>query len=415
MNGAINHTAKTDLLMLSKIFLFFAFILLMFNGRGVTNSAFVFNISPSISYTLAFIFECLALIFALYTYKIKLDKVIFFLYIQIIVYTFSLLVSQDALAGMKYYLAALEALVIYTFCMVVPTEKLNKSILYLAEVSIVIIVFYTVSVALTVLSMGMADYLVKGNIIIPIGESNYIASFLNMFLVIVLGLEYVKARKIIFVLLIAIGITFTRSDVGILLFGSILIFEYGIKLLRNKSIKEIAKSIVVIVAIVLVIIKAFDIFSNYFWRYIAVLNALFRGGAAGIEEASNGRIAIYKESFRMFTESPILGYGLNYSENLEALSHNLIFDILLKGGLINFLIFICYMSIILTRLYKYRNQSIEVKTIWKMLIVVLLNAMVEPTLGSFNFNFFFWIFCGVGMANSRRLIKDYGKINSPNV
>lgn len=404
----LNHyKQKGDLLVLSHISLFIAFVLLMFNGRGVANSLFVFNINVSYAYTLIFVLQLIALLIALSTRKIRIDTVTSLLYVQILLFTVIFLIYPNSIDGMKYYLALLQAFVIYLFCIITPLDKLNKSILLLAKLSILIIAFQLVSVSVVMSSISIEAYLVKSFISIPLGESNYIAAFINMFLVIVLNLEHKKIKKFAFILLSAVSIIITKSDAGLIFFVLVLLVSYSSKIMSTNSVKNIVRNILIIIVSFIVIILIFrityELFPSFYHKYAQFFSNLFLGGYKGIEEVSNGRLDIYIDSFELFLTSPFMGHGLRYGESLNALSHNIIFDQVLKGGLINLLIFLTYIFIMGKQFMKYKNKSPEVKAIWNMFLIVLLNSLVEPNIGEFGFNFFFWFFCGVGMANCYKL------------
>jgi len=382
--------------------MFIIITILLFNGYGVSNNIFIFNINVGIAYVLVLILQVISLLISWSHKKIKIDAIIVLLYIQIVIYTVSLIIFPDAFESMKYYVAVLLSLASYLFAVSTSADLMNKKILFLSEVIITILSLQTVSLTVRAIKNNIPYYLMKEYIKIPVGGTNYIGSFLLMFMVLVVGLEEKKLKKSIFVFLAILGIILTRSTGALILMLLIFIYEYGKKILLNAKFKEVIKYIFVIILFVTILLKLVNTFPEYFERFTTSLESIFYGGSEGVDKVSNGRFSTYGKALEMILESPIIGYGLNYRNGILGMTvHNLILDQFLKAGLFNIIVFISIICVMLREFYKYRNSSKEIRVIGKMVLVVIINGMYEPNLGGFNFDFFFWLFCGVGMANCR--------------
>ncbi len=386
---------------LTEINFFSIIVILLFNGYGASNNLFVFNINVGISYVLVLALQTISLLIFWSYKKVKIDIIAGLLYIQVVIYTVSLIVFPDAFEGsMKYYVAVLLSLVIYIFAVSASVDLMNKKILFLSEGIITILSLQTVSLTFRAIKSNIPYYMMKNYIQAPIGGTNYIGSFLLMFLVLVIGLEEKKLKKIFFVSLAILGIVLTRSTGAFILMILIFVHEYGKRVVSVVKFKELIKYSLIIIIFIIVSWKLLGAFPDYFERFTINLHSIFLGESEAIDVVSNGRISTYTKALEMISESPILGYGLNYRNGILGMAaHNLILDQFLKAGLLNVMAFISIIYIMLYKFYKYRNISKEIKTIGKMVVVVMINGMYEPNLGGVNFDFFFWLFCGVGMAN----------------
>ncbi|MGF7057749.1 O-antigen ligase family protein [Brassicibacter mesophilus] len=376
------------------------FILLLFNGRGSSNNVFVFNLDVGFAYVLVLILQIVSL-FMLWTYrKIRIDKITILLSIQILLYTLSLLIFPDSIDSMKYYVAALISLGTYMFFLNSSVNIMNKKMLLLSEMAIIIISLQMVSLTIRAITSNIPYYLMKNYIQTPTGGSNYVGSFLLMFLVLVINLEEKKIRKFIFILLGILGVVLTRSNGAMVLLVMIFIFEYGRRCLSSRNLRDSIKYGILIILSGFILWKTFELFPGYFERFTLSFQRFFFGGSEGIVASSNNRVDLYSKSLREIAKNPIIGHGLNYRNYiLDMSAHNLILDQLLKAGLFSAIVFLAYISTLLYNFSKYRKSNKEIKTLSKMVVVVMINGMFEQNLGGLNFDFFFWLFCGVGMAN----------------
>ena len=384
-------------------------ILILFNGRGVSNSIFVFNLDVGFAFTSVLLLQIVSL-FMLWTYKkIKVDIVAIMLFLQILLYTLVLLIFPDSLASMKYYVAALLSFATYIFFLNSTVATTNKTILLFSEIATLIISLQVVSVTINAFSNNVPFYLMKNYMELPIGGSNFVASFLLVFLVAIINFEEEKIRRFIFIPLGTLGILLTRSNGGLILLLIIFVFEYGKEILTNRSFLKTIKYLSLIVLSGFFMWKILGAFPDYFERYIVSLERIFTGGYAGLYEASNSRLYIYREALGKIAHSPIVGYGLNYRSDVIGLSaHNLILDLLLKAGVLNLILFTGYILMLLSTFNKYGKLDKEIKVFRNIILVVIMNGMFEQNLGGLNFDLFFWMFCGIGMAKVNSLKKTNG-------
>ena len=392
---------------ISFVIFLFAYVLLMFNGRFVSNSAFVFNIDVKYAYVIIFFISLVSLFIMWSNSKLKLDFVIFLLFSQFFIYCCSIFLFSNSLENIKVILSVLLGLSVYSIGLLIPRNKRKKTLLFLVETTLVIITLQTIYVTLSAISLGIPYYQIKSFISIPIGQSNYIASFIIMFLSIILNLEDVSYKKYALLLLAILGIIFTRSGSAILLLSIYLVYEFLLKPLGKKNIVNKLKPLLLFLLFILIASYALNQYTEYFSRYIYLFENLFSRDIQDVIEASNGRFNIYMQSIDAIMRNPITGLGINYDNTMqliigsdtEVLAHNLVLDLALKAGIFNVIIYLGLLAYIIKKLYNSKNNDVLIKSVLISVIFVIINSLYEPNLGTFAFDFFFWLICGLAMSS----------------
>ena len=398
---------KTNNFIVSFILLIIAYVVLMFNGRFVSNSIFVFNLDVKYAYVLIFFISLTSLLIMWINAKLRFDLVIFLLASQFIIYTFSIFLFSNSLENIKVILSVLLGISLYSTGLLIPKNRRKKTLMLLVEISLIIITFQTIYVTLYAIISGIPYYLVKSFISIPIGQSNYIASFIIMFLSIIINLEKSSFKKYTLLALAILGVIFTRSGSAILLLSLYLVYEFLAKPLFKKNVITIIKSIFLFLILIFLGVSVFNQFTEYFSRYVSLFNNLFSNNIQDIIRASNGRLSIYKQSIDVILNNPITGLGINYDYTLqlitgseiEVLAHNLVLDLALKAGIINVLIYFGLLTYIFKNLYNFKNHNVLIKSVLISVSLMIINSMYEPNLGTFAFDFFFWLICGIAMSS----------------
>ena len=127
---------------------------------------------------------------------------------------------------------------------------------------------------------------------------------------------------------------------------------------------------------------------------------------SNIDRALNGRDRVYQESINLILKKPIFGNGFAYrneiTENL--MTHNWILEATVTGGLIGLILFVVPVFIyIFKNIHNWKKLSCFQTAAFFAVICVLLQGLVEPSLGSIKFDLLFWLL--IGVSNSKKIMR----------
>lgn len=211
-------------------------------------------------------------------------------------------------------------------------------------------------------------YSFKRHAITMMGNSNYIAIFLEFSLI----FELVKKSRnyFIFVLLAVIGLTITLSRTGLLI---LLIFIPFIFLMEMKRLKykKVFLMFIVFFLIVLFIFKFMVPFVNVLQISLDKESLL---------KSFISRKGLMRNSFYDFTEAPLIGSGLRWEDD----PHNIILRIMSNLGIIGGIPFFIILLIPIKRLIHYILKKpnyqfmLDARACLVAYLVIFLHSMLEP-------------------------------------
>lgn len=286
------------------------------------------------------------------------------------------------------YYSSIFAILMYVWIL---NKKINKRI-YLRTIEAFLTIIYVQILIISIdgITSGIQLYLLKSRIITPLGASNYLTTFMILFLPSIYKLEKNRIRKNIYVYGMFIIILLTRSNSGIAVYGMAI----AVLLLSEKKYKML-RLIGVLVAGITVIWFIMARMPEYMDRFTNTFSAFF-GRESGY--TMNGRQIIYQTALSLIKEKPIIGYGVGYrglNIILQLHTHNWILEYLLRGGCLYLIIeCVAYINIIRTA----KNRVLDLvsrQLVYITLAIVLVQGLVEPSLGALYFELFFWFVMGV--------------------
>lgn len=268
-------------------------------------------------------------------------------------------------------------------------KYLSKVISFLS-----IIIFVQVLYVFIINYNSLPFYMLKSSLTIPVGQSNYIAAFSLIFLIYTFLNFKLGRLRFIIIFINIITILLTLSDGGLLLL-ILFIFAY-VFLLMNKryllSYKSMFFLIFSIIGVSILILNYSYIFESYLKTFSLLLD-----GPNSFSEASNGRFQIYLASIETFLEHPYIGRGLSKVAELDYNKpHNIFLELLIKGGIIGFLVYIFSLFIIGYKFYISKNIKIA-KTLILIIIFSVINGMIENNYMTLSFEFLIWFIYGLGI------------------
>lgn len=184
----------------------------------------------------------------------------------------------------------------------------------------------------------------------------------------------------------------------LIVFLLIIIFKFINKKIR-KSILKLAKWILFASLIIIIVIyPQFDRFpfyeevSNYI--YIHTGKIFF-----------SGRNEIWIEALNIAKKSPLLGYGLDYSQQFDISVHNSYLNILLQTGILGIFAFLLLINNILNTIIK-KNQFLStILFIFAIVNLLISSAEVMLLQGQLVLQLVIWCLFGIGINQKRHKVK----------
>ena len=184
----------------------------------------------------------------------------------------------------------------------------------------------------------------------------------------------------------------------LLVFLLIIIFKFINKKIR-RSILKLAKWILFASLIIIIVIyPQFDRFpfyeevSNYI--YIHTGKIFF-----------SGRNEIWIEALNIAKKSPLLGYGLDYSQQFDISVHNSYLNILLQTGILGIFAFLLLINNILNTIIK-KNQFLStILFIFAIVNLLISSAEVMLLQGQLVLQLVIWCLFGIGINQKRHKVK----------
>lgn len=313
------------------------------------------------------------------------------IYYGVIVFFYS---SSDYLLN---YLAVVICFLAYSWSTNASIEK--RFFISWIEFFIIILELQTIIAAIQAHSSGVELYLIKTNIVTPIGASNFITTFIVMMFPFVYKWETNKLIKNIILILSLVFMFMSRSNSGLIAFAIMLIVIMAIE--KRYRILKVAGALSLSSIIVYIIDSKY---TGYLSRFINTIRPILTGDIFGDFSATNGRYELYGNLIHLIRERPIFGYGFNYRSLIinELSAHNWILESLVTGGVISLAIyFFCFFYYIESLCKSEKMESHDKQAFLLSLVFVLLQGLIETSLGSLVFDVVFWIILGQGIRYSK--------------
>lgn len=231
---------------------------------------------------------------------------------------------------------------------------------------------------------------------LPFGQTNYLALYLIVFMVLTNVFFRGKRRKLLIaynvIIVLAIILTNSRSALIVLAFYYLI---EAILFLRRFKIQRwhliTLAGLVVAVGLVAVI----------FWD--TVYSFISRFTFASLAE---NRLKVYKDVYALIVEHPWLGRSAFSYKAFDAVrAHNFILESLVQTGIIGTLIYLALIIIVLLRLLKIRQAQAR-HTLLAFYALTFLHGLVEPNLFSPWSDTLVWFLFGIGCALPKKPTKE---------
>lgn len=225
---------------------------------------------------------------------------------------------------------------------------------------------------------------------IPIGKSNYIGCFiLPVFELLFLDVIDIKNKiiKVIFLMIMAGAIIATKSRGTWLILSIFILISYYNSMREKNKNKYTINAIVLLIVLILIFNyeKVFDGLSSVLLGNFESISSQY----SIFDRLTSMRSSVNGIAFEHFLEYPLFGNGPVYL-SLSYRAHNLFIDILYQSGIIGSLLYFASLLVINRRTKKSGLTRVGRK-VKLVLILMVVHAMIEPSLLMFPVDFIFWI------------------------
>ena len=187
------------------------------------------------------------------------------------------------------------------------------------------------------------------------------------------------ALKIVYSLLFMLFLfstIMTGSRTGIAI---VLLSLFAFFLIKSKSVFQFFRYVILITIIGIIfyylIMNVGFLYTIVGSRFEVLINGLLSGGDFEYRTSAFTRDSMIETGIVLFAQKPLVGYGLDnykYVSGFSVYSHNNFIEILVSCGLIGFFLFYVPLFVMVVRLFKKKNKSLESIALLAFLIVSII-------------------------------------------
>lgn len=244
-----------------------------------------------------------------------------------------------------------------------------------------------------IVSHSVVDmYLFKNGIVIPIGASNGITTFIVMIFPILYKLSNSRTSQYFLTIFTMIFAVLSRSNSGLLTIIAIILILF----MQEKKYKLI-RGILIFLTFLLFLYLIGKYSPGYLSRFSSTLQLLITDQSTNQTKAMNGRIEVFHSALYKIKNHFFIGNGFGYRERMPSylMTHNWLLEYLITGGIISFLLKIFIFILQFLKLVTVKNSALKQGLIISF-VFVLIQGLVEPSFGSPLFELIFALIIGFG-------------------
>jgi|GEM_PF-7077284 len=226
---------------------------------------------------------------------------------------------------------------------------------------------------------------------IPLGKSNYIGCFilpiLGLLLFDIIEIKNIILKYLFLVIMITAIIIIKSRGTWLILFFLLVVYYY--KIMKTHSVKKIYMNIFIVIVLIIVLFNCKVILDFLSSILLGNFNSLSSSQYGFFDRLTSLRSTVNSKAFFKFLEHPLVGCGPVYLD-LDYRAHNIFLDCLYQSGLIGFFL---YFGAIVAIFFKTTKNKLtnKGKNIRIILSLMILQAMIEPSLLMLPIDFLFWL------------------------
>ncbi|MBQ9514332.1 MAG: O-antigen ligase family protein [Clostridia bacterium] len=332
-----------------------------------------------------------AIILQSFNKTVKADAVVFLFIIRALVSLLNANATDKLGEGLAQETISVYACLSYLFtfnCVDKPEEKIKTLFTYTSLI-------LSLQIFICILFNGLdKNYIYAG-----FGKSNYVATFILGFTVVIAFMETTLFQKIVIVinLLALLFIQSFGAYIGLLV---VLIAFLITKIKWNK--KTLLRTVIIALSLIVLLCLFFlTRFGRPLYEKIATKIGYLKDG--NLMDFGSSRLGLYKYSIESIKKN--IWFGNIINENLSEINsrwlyfrtHNFFLESLLLYGVIGTIVNGALMGFVIYRLIKIPKSSFKTAVIWAF-IAYLCHGLVEPNFFTLVFGIFFWGLMGACLS-----------------
>lgn len=332
--------------------------------------------------------------------KIKVDIILLLLGLRLLLYLIPAAYVQESYS-IGTTLAVLQCLFLYFIGL---NFKGSYNILIKIMIIFSLIIIGEELYVLFYRNLSFSSPELKHFMVLPLGRYNYLTCFLLPIYFMVDN--YYKGKKnlplkILYTVIVLIGILATGSKLALLLFILYFLFKFLKIVLHFKFSKDnlIYVSCGLLTLLIISVLGFFNLFEDF-----SVLHKFFQFSTY------EPRLKVYHEGVLLFMEHPFLGRGAAPYQIYDAVSaHNIILEALIQTGIIGTVIYLLCLCVVLKNILRIKDTGFKAVAL-VFYFSVLIQGMAEPALFGLCFDTFFWFLIGYFVQQSKRKIVNHADL-----
>lgn len=228
---------------------------------------------------------------------------------------------------------------------------------------------------------------------LPFGQTNYLALYLIVFMVLTNVFFRSKRKKLVIAynIVIVAAVVFTNSRSALIVLGVYYLIELILFIKHHKlKLWHILSFAGVIVIGGVVVAVRWDVFYPFISRF-------------SFEALAGNRIKVYKDVLVLIAQNPWLGRSAFAYKAFDAVrAHNFILEAIVQTGIIGTILYIGLMVVVLLQLLKIRYARARYALL-AFYALTFLHGLVEPNLFSPWSDTLVWFLFGMGCALPKKL------------
>ncbi|WP_238652138.1 O-antigen ligase family protein [Paenibacillus piscarius] len=316
------------------------------------------------------------------------------------------------------YLAVIASFVGYFIATQTHKIEISRIINKIASLYFIVLCIQVVYTYIQIITKyGKLDVgILKYYLVVPVGSSNYIAAIILPFLVFFYMSNISTFHKYILIglgLLTLVVIQSKNAIIIVIVLAAFSVIKKYLGSIRNRSnINKHLKIISFLPIFIFLLIVSYlgtEFFLNKWYMGMDLNNSSIY---EIINALSSNRLEVYSNEFIRWNQHLFFGNGLSYSLG-QMRSHNWIIDLLVQSGIFGFLIFILAIFIWLKSIVGYLSKDNFIKSIFSLVLVILIQGLGEVTLFTNTIDILFWFMLGTSVSQKNYLKRNSEVVHEP--
>ncbi len=233
---------------------------------------------------------------------------------------------------------------------------------------------------------------IKAYMILPMGDSNFIALFLGPLLIYYFVVSENKFINRVLIPVTVVAFLLLMSRGGLFCFFFVLFIA-----ISNKRSKKISNKIIVPLFFLVLLALFFDDSSFAKGLFSSYKNMFDLLKTRDLNKVTSGRVLIYKNYIEGILRKPFLGHGFEFVQStMGSNAHNFVLSELYSTGIVGTIPYLSVIYVLMKRFKKNKDYNRYIMGVYYGCMYSILHGFFEPGIQGFIAGFSFWLLLGIG-------------------